>query len=163
MDGNCTEETARRSMLLFLILAVLFAVLIGTSVVYLSKEGERAPAAAPTPTPPAETPAARTPTPGATPAAEVTIAVIPTLKFDKAELIVPAGQAVTVKFDNRDTGVPHNFAVYTDKSARQLTGKADICSGPCQKTLTLQGLRPGEYFFRCDVHPQQMVGKFIVR
>ena len=92
-------------------------------------------------------------TPGPPPEGGLVVTAVPTIRFDKKELTVPAGQAVTITFDNKDTGVPHNFAVYADDGFKQAVAKAEICSAPCQKSVTLQGLQPGTYYFQCDVHP----------
>ena len=92
---------------------------------------------------------------------ELTIAMIPTIKFDQVDITIKAGEPVTILADNRETGVPHNFAVYTDESAQELLGGTEICVAPCQDTVTLE-LVPGIYFFRCDVHPVQMVGTLVV-
>jgi plastocyanin len=116
-----------------------------------------------------------TPTTGQTPAADQTpsgagttaeISMIPTLKFDKTELTIAADTDVTITVSNTDTGISHNFAVYTSKDAAESGEDAlaatDICAGPCSDTVTLN-LSPGEYFFRCQVHPSQMNGTLIVQ
>ena len=40
------------------------------------------------------------------------------IKFDKSTITVSAGAQVSIVFDNQDAGIPHNFALYTDSSAR---------------------------------------------
>ena len=86
------------------------------------------------------------------------------IKFDKSTITVPAGATVTVNFNNKDSGVPHNFAVYTDSSASQNIFKGDTVTGPATTTYTFTApSTPGTYFFRCDVHPQQMTGDFVVQ
>ena len=108
---------------------------------------------------------ATTPSGGETPPAGnvIEVAMIPTIKFDKSEVTVPAGQPVTLRADNRDGTIFHNWAAYTDKSAKQLIAGTDICAAPCTKDVTFTAPAPGEYFFRCDVHPTQMTGKLIVQ
>ncbi|HDR73782.1 MAG TPA: hypothetical protein ENN85_07720 [Methanoculleus sp.] len=82
--------------------------------------------------------------------------------FDTGTLTVPSGAEVTVSFDNRDS-VPHNLAVYETVSADNPVFVGEIFSGPAQMTYTFTAPgEPGIYFFRCDVHPQQMTGDFIV-
>jgi hypothetical protein len=53
------------------------------------------------------------------------------------------------------------LAVYNSKADAEANkpaiAKTQFCAGPCQQTLDLN-VAPGEYFFRCDVHPQQMTG-----
>jgi plastocyanin len=85
------------------------------------------------------------------------------MAFDQATLTVPAGAKVTIIFQNKDS-MPHNFALYNNSSASQTIFKGDTISGP-NKTVEYSFNapdNPGEYFFRCDVHPSVMTGKFIV-
>ncbi|WP_332450738.1 cupredoxin domain-containing protein [Methanoculleus sp.] len=86
------------------------------------------------------------------------------IAFDKSTITVPAGAQVTVNFDNKDNGVPHNFAVYTDSSASQNIFRGDTVTGPATTTYTFTApSEPGTYFFRCDVHPEAMTGDFVVQ
>jgi plastocyanin len=98
------------------------------------------------------------------PANEITINLIAqSMAFDQATLTVPAGANVTIIFQNKDS-MPHNFALYNDASASHTLFKGDIISGPnktVQYSFTAPD-NPGEYFFRCDVHPAAMTGKFMV-
>jgi plastocyanin len=110
-----------------------------------------------------------TPATGATAAPSgqtVEISAVPRIKFDKDTITVKAGSQVTLKFTNNDTGVPHNWAAYTDSTASTLiTGaKTKTCSGPCEDTITFTApSEPGDYFFRCDVHPSAMKGTLVVQ
>jgi plastocyanin len=81
--------------------------------------------------------------------------------FDQDCLAVPQGQAFEVVFDNKDR-LPHNVAIYRDSSASQTLFQGDVFTGPKTRTYRVSALTPGRYFFRCDVHPQQMQGAFIV-
>lgn len=86
------------------------------------------------------------------------------IAFDTSTITVPAGAEVTVNFDNKDDGIPHNLAVYTDSSADEEIFVGDTVTGPATTTYTFTAPDdPGTYFFRCDVHPQQMTGDFIVQ
>lgn len=93
----------------------------------------------------------------------VTVAVMAEgYSFSTETITVPAGSEVTIEFDNRDDGVPHNVAVYTDSSASEAIFVGDIVTGPGQATYTFTAPEsPGNYFFRCDIHPS-MHGAFIV-
>ena len=91
----------------------------------------------------------------------VEVAMIPVIQFDVADISVPAGQPVTLTADNQDTGILHNWAVYTDDSASELIAGTPLCID-CTETITFDPPDPGVYFFRCDVHPIQMVGTFVV-
>ena len=97
-----------------------------------------------------------------TPAGASVIRAVPTIRFDRSQLSVPANTSVTIVFQNEDTGVSHNFAVYRTSAAQEKLGDTRTCSAPCQERLTLR-LAPGEYFFRCDVHPQDMTGTLVAR
>jgi plastocyanin len=84
------------------------------------------------------------------------------MAFDTKTISVPAGADVTVIFENKDK-IPHNLAVYTDKSAAKGIFVGEVITGP--KTITYRftaPTNPGTYFFRCDVHPATMIGDFIV-
>lgn len=102
------------------------------------------------------TPTATASPTGTPSAATVTIKMVPTIRFDSDELQVAAG-TVTFTADNTDTGVSHNFAVYSDEAFTDLVGQTEICAAPCTQTVTLT-LEPGDYYFRCEVHPRQMTG-----
>jgi plastocyanin len=107
---------------------------------------------------PEETPAGGGPTGEGT---AVEIAMIPVIKFDVDEITVPADQPVTLTADNVDAGILHNWAVYTDDSASELIAGTPLCVD-CTETVSFDPPDPGDYFFRCDVHPIQMVGTFTV-
>ena len=86
------------------------------------------------------------------------------VSFDKNTITVPAGARVTINFNNRDSGVPHDFAVYDTQAAQTVIFRGNIISGPEKTTYNFVAPNtPGTYFFRCDVHPGQMNGRFIVQ
>ncbi len=97
----------------------------------------------------------------------VEIAMIPVLLFDTSDVTVPDGQTVTLTADNQDPGIIHNWAVYESREVAESEGPSaaialtEICVD-CIETITFEPPPPGDYFFRCDVHPIQMVGTFVV-
>jgi plastocyanin len=122
-----------------------------------------------TPTP-TETPAA-TETTGVTTAATTAAGggiatvdlVADNMAFDTSTITVPAGAEVTIIFDNREDGILHNVAVYTDSSAAEEIYVGETITGPSVITYTFTAPEePGTYFFRCDLHPEAMTGDFIV-
>ena len=89
------------------------------------------------------------------PVTEATV-VSPSTSFDVTTIYVPAGKPVTITYDNRHAGVPHNFHVTGDG----VDAQTDIKSGPDVATLTVTFPTAGEYGYVCDVHAN-MVGKVI--
>jgi len=84
------------------------------------------------------------------------------LSFGTATLRAPAGTPFTIVFDNQAPGVVHNVAVYRDASAAEGLFTGDLITGPKTVTYHVPALPAGSYFFRCDVHPQQMTGTLVV-
>ena len=86
--------------------------------------------------------------------------------FNTSCLAAPAGQAVTVNFDDQDP-LQHNLAIYSadpimDKNAKTLF-KGDVVNGPKMMTYSVPALTAGTYHFHCDIHPTQMYGTFVVK
>ncbi|HEX3300283.1 MAG TPA: hypothetical protein VHW68_09235 [Actinomycetota bacterium] len=74
--------------------------------------------------------------------------------------LVGAPGKFTVNFDNKDAGVPHNFAVLVDKGGKVIDA-TKVQTGPDQETLPLD-LQAGTYYFECQVHPDTMFGTLAV-
>ena len=108
-------------------------------------------------------PTTPTPTPTTT---GVTVPITLTAQnvaFDSTILTAPAGSTVVMTFVNKDTNMPHNFALYTNSTATTKIFAGEIITGPKNITYTFTvPSKPGNYFFRCDIHPELMTGTFIV-
>jgi plastocyanin len=104
----------------------------------------------------------RFPSPTARPApAELALLAQDNL-FEPTRLVAPAGAPVTLVFTSEDAA-PHNFAIYTNTAAEEEVFVGQTFSGPGE-TVTYNfdaPEDPGEYFFRCDVHPVEMTGTFV--
>ena len=86
----------------------------------------------------------------------------PALAFDRSCLAAPASEPFTITFANKESGVLHNVAIYTNSSASTALFRGQFVQGPGTATYHVGALAPGTYFFRCDVHPTKMTGTFIV-
>ena len=85
------------------------------------------------------------------------------MAFDAKTLTAPAGSTVVMTFVNKDNDMPHNFALYTDSTATTKIFAGDFVTGPKTVTYTFTvPSKPGDYFFRCDIHPELMTGTFVV-
>lgn len=71
--------------------------------------------------------------------------------FDKNEIVIPAGQEITLRFVNQDLGIEHNFSVYKSEVDDAIVS-ITYCRADCVRFVTLN-LDPGEYRFQCDIHP----------
>lgn len=79
--------------------------------------------------------------------------------FAPATITLTAGEPTTVFFRNLD-GQPHNIAIYTDDTATESLFVGETITD-ATVTYEIPALEPGEYFFRCDVHPD-MTGTVVV-
>lgn len=140
--------------------AMLAAGLVAVSVGPAPERAGDGEAAAPAPTAPSPLPTA----PGAPcqPSGSELRVVAEGIAFDQGCLAAPAGKPFTIEFQNDDAGIPHNVAIYTDPSATTSLFVGEIFPGPDGRTYQVPPLDPGTYFFRCDVHPTQMTGTFVV-
>lgn len=87
------------------------------------------------------------------------------MAFNMSTITVPAGASVTINFNNKDSGISHNFSLYTDSNATPpALFQGQIIKGPATTAYTFTApTKAGTYFFRCDIHPTQMTGSFIVQ
>lgn len=82
--------------------------------------------------------------------------------FNTGRIAVPAGATVVLRFRNED-GVSHNFALYTDERALEGIFSSELVGARSSAEFRFTApSRPGEYFFRCNVHPDTMTGTFVV-
>jgi plastocyanin len=79
--------------------------------------------------------------------------------FDPAAIRLAADQPVEVFFRNLD-GQPHNVAIYTDASASKSVFVGELITD-ATNLYEIPAIASGDYFFRCDVHPE-MTGTLVV-
>jgi plastocyanin len=75
------------------------------------------------------------------------------IAFDTSVIELAAGTPTKIVFDNRDAGVQHNIAIYTDSSLANELFNGELITGPSTIEYTVPALEPGEYYFVCIVHP----------
>ncbi|MGH3422085.1 MAG: cupredoxin domain-containing protein [Streptosporangiaceae bacterium] len=85
------------------------------------------------------------------------------LAFNKKCLAAPANTPFTITLKNDDNGVAHDVSIYTNSSASDKLFGGQMVTGPGTVTYHVPAQQPGTYFFRCDVHPTQMTGTFVVK
>jgi hypothetical protein len=101
------------------------------------------------------------PPPGVAPAASLNI-VAKANKYDKNALVAAAQAPISLHFDNQDVGVLHNVAFYRDSSVAELIFQGETFAGRKAIDETIPAQPAGDYYFRCDVHPE-MRGAYFVR
>lgn len=80
----------------------------------------------------------------------------PTDGCDTASTVtLPAGQEITMVFDNRDEGVPHNWTMLPSEGspASEAVARTPDGTGPATLTTTVPPQEPGEFYFVCTIHP----------
>jgi plastocyanin len=82
------------------------------------------------------------------------------IQFSTDQLCAPAGQPLTLRFENLDDGVDHNVSI-SPEGREVFTG--EVFAGPGVREYSIPALPPGDYEFRCDVHPEAMRGTLTVQ
>jgi len=67
----------------------------------------------------------------------------------------------TITFENRDAGVQHDIAIYSDSSLADELFAGELVTGPATVDYAVPALPPGEHYFQCNVHPN-MNGSAVV-
>lgn len=93
-----------------------------------------------------------TPPPQDAPAEELTIQAL-NITFNREQMRLVADTQVTLTFENLDSAIPHNVAIYQEESASQEIFVGETFNGVETRDYTIPPTPAGEYFFRCDVHP----------
>jgi plastocyanin len=83
-------------------------------------------------------------------------------KFDKDCLVAPAGQPFTIEFDNQDSEVVHNVAIFDRTNGKKPLFKGELIVGPRTTTYSVPAQASGTYEFQCEPHDFAMSGTFIV-
>jgi len=88
-----------------------------------------------------------------------------TAGFDPNKLEGPANKAFTVVFDNEDTTTsPHNWVLMDSTGTKvAIGGDTAFFSGPAKREYQIPALAPGDYPFKCEIHPAVMTGTLTVK
>ncbi len=78
-------------------------------------------------------------------------------RFNLAEITLKAGESNEMLFENADAGDLHNLTVVA-QNPYKVVFRGELVKGVETGTYRLEALTPGEYTFRCDLHPIFMVG-----
>lgn len=84
------------------------------------------------------------------------------IAYSTDSLCAPANQALTIAFDNKDSGIQHNIEIFKDEAMTQSVFKGDLVSGPGTMSYSVDALPAATYHFHCDIHPTQMEGTLVV-
>jgi plastocyanin len=84
--------------------------------------------------------------------------------FDPNKLSAKPGTSVTINFKN-DGSTAHTFSLYTDEDHTKAVANGDsgTVSAGGSKTLTITiASDSGDLYYRCEIHPTQMMGEISV-
>ena len=82
------------------------------------------------------------------------------IAFDTSTIELPP-VPTTITFENRDAGVQHNIAIYSDSSVADELFNGELVTGPTTVQYEVPALPPGDLYFQCVVHPN-MSGTVVV-
>jgi len=71
------------------------------------------------------------------------------LEFDTAQVVVPAGEPLSITFENRQSGVPHDVDI---RQGESVLFDAEVVTGPTEVVYEVSPLEAGEYTFFCSIH-----------
>jgi cytochrome c oxidase subunit 2 len=84
------------------------------------------------------------------------------ISWDKTCIAAVAGKPIRITIINKDAGVAHNFAIWVSSNLKHRLFQTPNVSGPATKTFTGPALKPGKYYFQCDVHGPAMSGTLVI-
>ena len=83
--------------------------------------------------------------------------------YETASITVPAGAPFTIRFVNKDAGIPHNVAIHEESGTGPEIYQGEIFNGVDERTYDVPALTAGKtYVFVCTVHPN-MLGAIVVQ
>ncbi|HEX2056903.1 MAG TPA: cupredoxin domain-containing protein [Actinomycetota bacterium] len=127
---------------------VLYPVIIGLAIAQFDFGGEHGHALA-------EEAGAGAAAEGAAPAGPTTAIAAEGNAFDLETIVLEAKKQTSLEFDNQDSGIDHNLAIYESEPASEdnVIFDGEVLTGPDAITYEFKAPRKGEYYFQCDIHP----------
>jgi plastocyanin len=85
-------------------------------------------------------------------------------EYDVSELgPAPAGEDITLQFDNDDPGIQHNWSLYETEESTDPIFEGKILTGVDTEDYFVPAIdEPGTYHYHCDIHPAVMTGELII-
>ena len=74
------------------------------------------------------------------------------IAFTTANLSVAAGTPFVLVFENREA-VMHNVSIYAGATGSDRVVEGVSFTGPATRWYPVPALAPGDYVFKCDLHP----------
>jgi cytochrome c oxidase subunit II len=84
------------------------------------------------------------------------------ISWDKNCLAVLAGKPFQITIKNEDNQIDHDFAIWDSPQTKHQFYLTPPIAGPATKTFTIPALKPGKYYFQCNIHGPGMSGTLIV-
>jgi cytochrome c oxidase subunit 2 len=87
------------------------------------------------------------------------------ISWDKSCIAVPAGKPFQLTIKNLDSGIAHDFGIWQSPALKHLVfATKPKLTGVATKTYTVPALplKPGKYYFQCNIHGPAMAGTFVV-
>jgi plastocyanin len=81
--------------------------------------------------------------------------------FAQKSLVVLGVKGFTLHFDNEDP-TAHNVGIFDQKGGKELF-KGSVVTGPTTTDYKVKPLKPGDYYYQCDIHPDSMNGTLTVK
>ncbi len=99
---------------------------------------------------PAASPAG-SPAPSGSPAANVLNQTALNLAYGTSTLAAPANTPFTIRFDNQESGLPHDIQI--KDAAGKVVFAGEMVTGPKAVDYAVPALAAGAYTFLCSIHP----------
>ncbi len=112
---------------------------------------------------PPASPGASGQVPSGAPAAGTELHISATnIAFDQTALSAPANSPITIDFENKDAGTPHDIKIFKDSIGGTVVYDGKIFPGVATQQYLVGPLAAGTYPFECFVHPN-MTGTLTVQ